>query len=925
VSEANRVFLSVRMFHKAYLFHFLILCNVERIKERKEAMKRKLMLTILPLTILAFSFVAVPPVFGTILNEIIADTIAEPMDLDPAWSYDTSSATLLMNIYETLLWFNRTNMDSYVPVLATDWVGEAIDETSPEGLQWKNRWTFTIRDNSYFHSHAAVTVPGEGAQVTPADIEYTFERMLITDCCTGPAWMIFEPLVGGYWMGDVNSTANALKPGAAVCGPDIYGDYYNVWCDEIVDHTVESNTTHVWFNLVMPYEPWLQIVAQQWGSVLNKEWCVWHGDWPGNIDDSWVDYHDPATSPLYVGVNGDSSSPGPNLDAALGSGPYYLDYWDKGVGNAWSVVKNPAYWRGWTTPYDPPGWGTGFTIGGHVDRYTSNYIYEWSTRRLRFLGGASDFCGVPRMYMGQVLGQPGIECIHPLPQLTCDSAFFSLKVSDTSTHLGVIQAPGTFNEFGAPPDIFEDNDLRLGIAHLFDYDTYLYAAYLDEGISPVTPVVPGLSYYDPNIGKAERPTIDQRKEYGITGEPASQLAYDIDLAVTYLQAAWGGQLWSTGFTMDAVYNEGNLGRMTAAQLIADGLNEINVKYGTKFHVNLVSTPWSTYKLEWKARTLPYFIVGWLADYPDAHNFAHPFMHSTGAFSRWQGILGENSFPNAAVDAQISAGIASLVPSERQTIYTWLQQYYVDFCPGIILTQVTGRHWQADWVEGWYYNPIYPGNYAYDLWKDVGVTVQDVDVSITSTMTEFIKIEIGLPVGDNPVICSCPHPIDVDVARLDDNSAAVTVYVVVGVGLRNETSGDEVIIGIGEATLGYVGGALPSTATVSFDSFLQDPDTPVQAGTYRPFAVVLVQSGYANDNNPANDIFDQASTVEVSTFAGDVNVDCMIDMADISMLIDWFMTYPGHPLWDVRGDIVVDDSVDMADISWDIDLFMVSFC
>jgi peptide/nickel transport system substrate-binding protein len=914
------------MFHKAYLFHFLIFCNAERIKERKEAMKKKLKLAILPLMLLALSFVAIPKVFaGTDLATLVVDTIGEPMDLDPAWSYDTSSATLLMNIYETLLWFNRTNMDSYVPVLATNWVGTAIDETSPEGIVCKNRWVFTIRDNSYFHQSDLVVVPGEGAQVTPADVEYTFERLLITDCSTGPAWMIFEPLVGGYWMGDINATANALNP-SGPWKPDIYGDMYNVICDDIVDHAIESDATTVTFNLVMPYEPWLQIVAQQWGSVLNQEWCVWHNDWPGNCtDDSWLNYHDPSTSPLYVGVNGDPSHPGPNLDAALGSGPYMLDYWDKGVGNAWSVVKNPNYWRGWTTPYDPEGWGTGFTLNGHVDRFTSNYIPEWSTRRLRFLGGKSDFCAVPRMYMGQVEGQPGIECYYPLPLLSCDATFFSYIVSDTSTHMGVMQDPGEFSEYGAPPDIFEDDDLRLGIAHLFDYQTYLYAAYLDEGISPVTPIVPGLSYYDPAIGKAEEPAINQRKEYDVTGEPAGQKAYDLALAVSYLQSAWGGELWSTGFTMDAVYNEGNLGRLMAATLVKDGLDEINSLYGTKFHMNIVSTPWSTYKLEWRARNLPYFIVGWLADYPDAHNFVHPFMHSKGAFSTWQGILGVSSFPNAVCDAQIEAGIATLVPAARAAIYTWLQQYYVDECPGFILTQATGRHWQNNWVKGWYYNPIYPGTYAYDIWKDVGVTVQDVDVSITSTMDTIEKVEVGLPIPDNPVICPCPSPIDVTVERLDDNAAAATVYVVIGVGLRNETSGQETIIGIDSATLGYVGGMLPTTATLSFYEFEQDPDAPIQPGTYTAFAVVLVQSGFANDIDLTNNRFNQTAPVEAGTLLGDVNVDCSIDMADISLLIDWFMTYPGHYLWDIRGDIVTDNSIDMADISWDIDEFMTYFC
>lgn len=858
--------------------------------------------------ILALSFVAVPTAFAlpTDLTHLVIDTIGEPMDLDPAWSYDTASAELLMNVYETLLWFNRTAMDTYVPVLATEWVGEIIDETSPEGLPWVNRWTFTIRDDAYFHSSPLVTVPGEGTQVTPADVEYTFERMLITDCSTGPAWMIFEPLVGGYGMGDINATLADLGVGEFTLWDSVIEKYWNTLCDDVIDHAIESDATHVWFNLVMPYEPWLQIVAQQWGSVLNKVWCLWHEDWPGTFDDTWVSYHDPATSPLYEGVKGDPSAPGPNLDAALGSGPYMLDYWNKGIGNAWSVVKNDAYWRLWYTPFHPEGWPAGVTIDGHVTRLTSNYIPEWSTRRLRFLGGLSDFCAVPRMYLGQVEGQPGIECIYPNELLSCDATFFSYIVSVTSTHMGTMQASGTFNEYGAPPDIFEDDDLRLGFAHLFDYDTYLYAAYLDEGISPVTPIVPGLSYYNPAIGKAEEPVEDQRKEYGITGEPADQKAYDLDLAVSYLQTAWGGDLWATGFTMDAVYNEGNLGRLMAATLIKDGLDEINSLYGTKFHINIVSIPWSVYKLEWRARNLPYFIVGWLADYPDAHNFVHPFMHSAGAFSRWQGILGETSFPNAECDGHIEAGIATLDPDARQAEYNWLQQYYVDECPGFILTQATGRHWQRDWIEGWYYNPIYPGTYAYDIWKAIGITVENIDVAITDMIVG--EVEIGLPVGEN-IITPVPA-IEVHIARLDVNTNVGTVLVVIGVGARNETSGYEVILGMDLATLGVAGGGL-DTYTAVFDSFEQDPDHPLEPGIYTVFGIVLVASGFAADSYTANNVMDYG-IVDFGTLLGDINVDGYVELMDFFIESQAFGSYPGHPRWDVRCDINGDEYVELMD-------------
>lgn len=880
-------------------------------------MKKSTLMALLIVTLM-LPLIAVPMVRAaepTDLKHLVLDTIGEPQDIDPAWAYDTASAELLMNIYEPLLWFNRTSMTTYVPRLAVSWKLEEIDEISPEGLHWKSRVTFKLRvpENGYspvyFHSDGVNDIPGEGAQLTAEDVEYTFERLLITDAATGPSWMVWEPLTGGYWMGDLDAILTELGwPVNETTG-------WNTKCDEAIDHAIQQNGTHIWFNLVMPYEPFLQIVAQNWGGILNKAWCVWHGDWPGmQVGDDWYLWHDPETSPLY---SSDPSAPGPNLDAALGTGPYMLDYWNKGSGNAWSIIKNPNYWMGWDVPFHPEGWPAGVTIDGHVERFTSNYIPEWTTRRLRFLGGISDLCAVPRMYMGQVLGQPGIDCVYPLPTLACDAFFFNFLVKDTSTHLGRVLPNSTFAEDGCPPNIFEDQKLRLAFAHMFDYTTFLYAAFLNEAVSPPTPIIPGLSYHDPSIGQTENPATGTKKKLGISFEPPGTEAYNLTLAVQYLQQAWGGQLWANGFTMDAVYNEGNIARQVAATLIKDAFDWINAHYGTKFNIKVTSIPWGAYRTEQRARVMPYFIVGWLADYPDAHNFAHPFMHSTGAFARWQGYKGITSFPNADFDTHIEQGINTLNPAERQGNYTWLQQNYVDFAPGFVTAQAAGRHFERDWVEGWYYNPIYPGNYVYDLWKAIAVTPKPVDVAVTS-ITSVKTIEIGYPYPDNKPILPFPSPISVNVALLDAGGLSA-VQVIVGLGLRNVETGREVILDVGLTTLTPTS----PTDTLDFYDFVQDPNAPIEPGNYTVFAQALVISGFAYDSNTANNKLDDG-TVEVNYLLGDVNVDGSIDMADISIAIDAFMTSPGHPLWDFRCDLVVDNSIDMADISFLIDWFMTTF-
>jgi uncharacterized protein (DUF2141 family) len=61
-------------------------------------------------------------------------------------------------------------------------------------------------------------------------------------------------------------------------------------------------------------------------------------------------------------------------------------------------------------------------------------------------------------------------------------------------------------------------------------------------------------------------------------------------------------------------------------------------------------------------------------------------------------------------------------------------------------------------------------------------------------------------------------------------------------------------------------------------------------------------------------------VQVTMFC-DVNGDGSVDMADISLMIDWFMTSP--PIWNSNCDVNDDLTIDMADISLAIDHFMES--
>ena len=624
------------------------------------------------------AYAAPPPIKNP--STLITATIegGNPETVDPAWAYDTASGELIMNVYDTLITFDAEHMETYLPSLATEWTIENITGTkSPEGLDWYYRYTFKIRTGVTFT---------DGSPLTPADVEYSFEREMVQDRDSGPQWMLYEPLLneagGAYYF--------ALDYGYNITeGAPNYEASVN-FVGKCIDHAVESNATHVWFNLAFPgaYAPFMQILCQTWSSIMSKTWVNnyvigtlgrpdWSGDWskvaPGLTMDhtEWILYHNPEISPL--------DDPYPVM---CGTGPFKLETLDYSA-QYWSVVRNTNYWRGW--PADFPSLA-GAKPAGWVERYMVTWKYTWETRSTMFLSGDVDFCAVPRQYRDQVLNKDGIRCIYPLPTLAVDAFFFTFNI-DPATLYGKINDYGVFTEDGIPRDFFGNPTwgihVRKAFAYAFDYDTYLQQSYLGEASHPATAIIPGLLYYDPTV-----------KGY----------TYNLTAAENEFKQVPG--LWNTGFTIVILYNTGNIPRQNAANLLKSALEPMN----PKFHVTVTPVDWRTYLRTAVKHQLSCYIIGWLADYPDPHNFASAFYASSGAFAVWQ------LYSNPTMDALVLQGIATPNGPDRQAIYTQIQKLAVDDCPSFTLDQALGRHFERDWVVGWYYNPIYPGEYAYNIWK-----------------------------------------------------------------------------------------------------------------------------------------------------------------------------------------------------------------
>jgi peptide/nickel transport system substrate-binding protein len=554
-------------------------------------------------------------------DTFIQAEIGDPDTLDPSAQYDTASAAAIELVYDTLIRFDGESTTKYKADLATEW------NISADGKTYR----FHIRKNVKFSN---------GDVMTPADVEYSFERGMVQDYSAGPQWLFFEPFFGSDspWGASSRDADGNLVP--------------------LSELTSKVNVDGEWvqFNLATPYEPFLQILCGQWASIVDKKWCIEQGDWDG-------------TQASYEKLNNPESDAWPMHDKMMGTGPFILEYWDQGV--ELSFIKNENYW----------GKKANFT------RVIIKHVDEWTTRKIMLENGDADFAYVPVEYYSEMDGVSGLTVYRDLAAVQCEGFFFVYNISPDSPFVG----SGKLDGQGIPLDFFSDINVRKAFTYSFNWTDYINEVMQGHAIQPNSPVIKGLSYYNPDLPK---------------------YSYDAAKATEFFKAAWGGQIWEKGFTMTLAYNAGNTSRKTACDILAANINALN----PKFHVTSAAQQWTSYNAQWRKYLLPAFNVGWLPDYMDAHNFIVPWMASYGPFARFQAIPADVTGP---IDELIARGIGSASSTERQSIYNQLAGIYYDQCFGILTMQPTVNRYFKDWVSGFVFNPaeVNDASFVYQLSKD----------------------------------------------------------------------------------------------------------------------------------------------------------------------------------------------------------------
>jgi peptide/nickel transport system substrate-binding protein len=269
--------------------------------------------------------------------------------------------------------------------------------------------------------------------------------------------------------------------------------------------------------------------------------------------------------------------------------------------------------------------------------------------------------------------------------------FFNFAIDPASPYVGT----GVLGSGGIPLDFFSDVHIRKGFAYVFNYTKFLAEVWLGEATQPTSPIIPGITYANATIPVYYMDIAKATTEFNAASSDASSPAY---------------QVMTKGFYFKMTYNTGNQPRQTTAEMIKTNIKLVN----PLFNIETLGVTWSTYlgEMWWypsSRAVMPIYHIGWVADYPDAHNWVFPFMHTYGDFSY------PSSYSNSTVDALIEEGISTPDGPARKAIYDKLQLMYYQDVPNIMIDQALGRRWERDWVQGWFYNAIGTADF-YTRWE-----------------------------------------------------------------------------------------------------------------------------------------------------------------------------------------------------------------
>ncbi|GAA4012457.1 ABC transporter substrate-binding protein [Deinococcus rubellus] len=215
----------------------------------------------LSLALLAPSALAATP-----SDTLVIQQAAGISTLDPSATYDTFSAQIVENIYETLWTYKGSSLTAMMPLLAS---------ALPTYTNGGKTLVVNLRQGVKFHS---------GNTMSCADAEYTYRRDLVTNAPESANWFISDALLGSTQNAQANKSITWAKIAAAVkCNAQ----------GQLV------------FTLAKVDPAFMAKMTFAGMGLIDKQWAVQQGEWDGSEKtwQTWVG-KDLSGSPLSLKPSG---------------------------------------------------------------------------------------------------------------------------------------------------------------------------------------------------------------------------------------------------------------------------------------------------------------------------------------------------------------------------------------------------------------------------------------------------------------------------------------------------------------------------------------------------------------------------------------------------------------------------------------------
>jgi hypothetical protein len=537
----------------------------------------------------------------------------------------------------------------------------------------------------------------------------------------------------------------------------------------------------------------------------------------------------------------------------MGSGPYKMAVInpDPNIGY-YSLQKFDDYWRGWS--------------GKHLTYYTYKSVNEWANRKAQFFSTDPNLQGdfntlgsiaqCPELHVngdkdGPTL--PGIRVIYPAaPSQALTCFYYNFRTAAGSAYTPKV---GTEDK----PDLLSDRHMRLVFNYLFNASQFNHDVNLDEGVQSPVCMPKGTLYWN---GSKPMYTIDIAK------------------AQAHLDAAWGGEVKQKGVIMRLAYNLGNTMRQTLCEMLAYGLNNL-LQWGPNAVVDIapIGVPFSTYMVELRAKQLLLFSVGWLADFPDPHNWLSPFMDPRGTYcSRQNVVYGLNpesmNWPSGAKKPPYTDALGYTVTEINST---YIQTVISKAAGTIISVDVSATETIANLTLAYPYIQIYEGEMRMNgkpAWINYTVHMKYVtgesDIQILMALKRTSGEEYFFPVLRTITLGPDDREWTEEFDWCEDGVSS--------------DSGGRGIITAGDWTISlYV--------------------SPTAAG-----------ANEVEDTNPANNIANHAQVVKTREWKEDLDGTGAVNILDIAAAAKSFGAQPGEDRWDDRADIDGNGAVNILDLA-----------